>query len=92
MFTSTLAKVGAVFATASAVMLGYTSNAQAEMLFDRGLPTENLNNISGANRSNVRWATDAQNQGFFGDDFTIGNVGDTFVIGTIQVRMVSITK
>ncbi|NEO44154.1 MAG: hypothetical protein F6K55_08460 [Moorea sp. SIO4A3] len=88
MFTSTLAKVGAVFATASAVMLGYTSNAHAEMLFDRGLPTENLNTISPANRSNVRWATDAQNQGFFGDDFTIGNVGDTFVINTIRTWMV----
>ncbi|AOY82384.2 MAG: hypothetical protein F6K63_02510 [Moorea sp. SIO1G6] len=88
MFTSTLAKVGAVFATASAVMLGYTSNAQAEMLFDRGLPTENLNSIFEANRSNVRWATDAQNQGFFGDDFTIGNVGDTFVIDTIRTWMV----
>ncbi|WP_424094861.1 hypothetical protein [Moorena producens] len=88
MFTSTLAKVGVVFATASAVMLGYTSNAQAEMLFDRGLPTENLNNVSGANRSNVRWTTDAQNQGFSGDDFTIGNVEDTFVIDTIRTWMV----
>ncbi|NEO68881.1 hypothetical protein [Moorena sp. SIO3H5] len=88
MFTSTLAKVGAVFATASAVMLGYTSNAQAEMLFDRGLPTENLNTISEANRSNVRWATDSENLGFYGDDFTIGNVGDTFVIDTIRTWMV----
>ncbi|AOX01960.1 hypothetical protein BJP34_23265 [Moorena producens PAL-8-15-08-1] len=88
MFTSTLAKVGVVFATASAVMLGYTSNAQAEMLFDRGLPTENLNNVSGANRSNLRWTTDAQNQGFSGDDFTIGNVEDTFVIDTIRTWMV----
>ncbi|NEO77162.1 hypothetical protein [Moorena sp. SIO4G3] len=88
MFTSTLAKVGVVFATASAVMLGYTSNAQAEMLFDRGLPTENLNNVSGANRSNLRWTTDAQNQGFSGDDFTIGNVEDTFFIDTIRTWMV----
>lgn len=32
-----------------------TANAGPVTLVDRGLPTANLNNASGANRSNVAW-------------------------------------
>lgn len=38
--------------------------ANAALLFDRGLPEDNLNNAAGANRSNVAWAE-------------VWNVGDT---------------
>ena len=49
--------------------------AQASALIvDRGLPTSNLNNAAGANRSNVGW--DFQGYGYFaGDDFTISGSG-----------------
>lgn len=46
----------------------------APLLVDRGLPTSNLNNAAGANRSNVGW--DFRAYGWFaGDDFTIGGSG-----------------
>ena len=69
-------------------LVGYSHDATAALLFDRGLPSQNLNNAAGANRSNIRWATDAQNQGFFGDDFTIGSVGETYTIDTLRVWVV----
>jgi hypothetical protein len=50
---------------------------------DRGLPQANLNNASGAARSNVRWSRD--DDGFIGDDFTIGAVGERWVIDSIRV-------
>jgi len=49
-----------------------TTAVAAPLLVDRGLPTSNLNNAAGANRSNVAWAF---------ADFTSGDyymVGDTF--------------
>lgn len=47
-------------------------SAYAGLLIDRGLPTANLNNVSGANRSNVSWAFGADTSG------NIWVVGDTF--------------
>ena len=44
--------------------------ADSVLVVDRGLPQNNLNNASGSVRSNVRWTGD--NQGFIGDDFTVG--------------------
>ena len=55
----------------------------ATLVFDRGLPQANLNNISGDARSNVRWSGD--NGGFFGDDFSIGAPGERWVVDSIRV-------
>lgn len=58
--------------------------ASAALLFDRGLPTINLNNDAGANRSNVSWGGDGRNF-FTGDDFSIGVAGQTYVINSLTV-------
>lgn len=56
-------------ALVAAAML-VTVGAQATLVVDRGLPNTNLNNASGANRSNVAWAF---NGNFLsGDDFLLG--------------------
>ncbi len=53
------------------------SAANAVLVIDRGLPTANLNNISGANRSNVSWGFGQNPEDYFtGDDFTLGSTGD----------------
>ena len=55
----------------------------AQLVFDRGLATSNLNNSVGdANRSNVRWSL--YEQGFVGDDFSIGQPGEKWVIDSIR--------
>ncbi len=74
-------------ASTSAVTVGFTASAQAALLFSRGLPAENLNS-SGADRSNIRWATGANNPGFYGDDFTIGATGETYAIDKIRTWIV----
>ncbi|HJT87542.1 MAG TPA: hypothetical protein VJ732_06790 [Bryobacteraceae bacterium] len=51
------------------------------LVVDRALPQVNLNNSSGPVRSNVRWADD---QGFLGDTFAIGNAGERWVIDSIR--------
>jgi hypothetical protein len=56
--------------------------ADSVLAVDRGLPQNNLNNASGSVRSNVRWGGD--NQGFIGDDFTIGVPGERWVIDSIR--------
>jgi len=56
--------------------------ADSGLVVDRGLPQSNLNNVSGAARSNVRWASD--DQGFLGDDFVIGAPGEKWVIDSIR--------
>jgi hypothetical protein len=53
------------------------------LLVDRGLPQANLNNASGDYRSNIRWSS--YEGGFLGDDFTVGGLGESFVIDTIRV-------
>jgi hypothetical protein len=50
---------------------------------DRGLPQANLNNVSGDYRSNIRWSL--YDSGFLGDDFTVGVLGEHWVIDTIRV-------
>ena len=70
---------GAV-ALAFAGLAGAT-DASADMLVDRGLPTINLNNSAGANRSNVDWVNaDA----LVGDTFTNTSSG-TWFINTIRL-------
>jgi hypothetical protein len=52
------------------------------LVVNRGLPQANLNNVSGAARSNVRWASG--DTGFMGDHFTIGSPGEQWVIDSIR--------
>lgn len=52
--------------------------AQSIMVCNRGLPTINLNNISGANRSNVAWSFG--NDWITGDDCTFGSSGEVWVV------------
>jgi len=53
-----------------------------QLVVDRGLPQANLNDASGSARSNVRWAI--PDDGFLGDDFTIGVPGEKWVIDSIR--------
>lgn len=59
----------------------------SDLLFDRGLPTANLNNAADSNRSNVQWA-DAQSISsdlyLPGDDFTLSGTG-AYNVSTIRV-------
>jgi len=52
------------------------------MVFNRGLPNTNLNNVSGASRSNVAWSNG--NTYVSGDDFTIGSVGETWIVTGVR--------
>jgi hypothetical protein len=56
------------------------------VVVDRGLPQANLNNVSGPQRSNVRWGW--QEEGFLGDSFSIGAPGETWVIDSIRTWVV----
>ncbi len=63
--------------------------ASASLLFDRGLPTENLNAAAGTLRSNVGWSDwepTATTSPYYlpGDDFTIGT-GGSYHIDKIRV-------
>ena len=53
------------------------------LVFDRGLPTANLNNAAGANRSNVAWAFDGDY--ITGDDFSFGTVGEKWLLSLIHI-------
>ena len=71
-----------IFLTLACVLPALAEDA-AQLVFDRGLPTANLNNAGGdSNRSNVRWSLYAQ--GFVGDDFSIGQPGEKWVIDSIR--------
>jgi hypothetical protein len=56
--------------------------ADPALVVDRGLPQQNLNNVSGTARSNVRWGW--LDHGFMGDDFSIGAPGEHWVIDSIR--------
>ena len=59
--------------TLAAVALATAQQLSAETLVDRGLPTANLNNVAGANRSNVAWLYGGYqplSYSLFGDSFT----------------------
>jgi hypothetical protein len=67
------------------VSLSLTSGvlaADSLLVVDRGLPQSNLNNVSGAARSNVRWASG--DSGFLGDHFSIGARGEQWIIDAIR--------
>jgi len=72
---------GAVF-TLGLLMALPAFTADSLLVVDRGLPQANLNNVSGSSRSNVRWGW--HEQGFLGDDFTIGSAGERWVIDSIR--------
>jgi len=59
-----------------------TSTAFADLLLDRGLPVDHLNNAAGANRSNVAWAFGET--WLAGDNFTIGGSGN-YKIDTLRI-------
>jgi hypothetical protein len=57
-------------------------SADSVMAVNRGLPQTNLNNVAGAARSNVRWASG--DSGFLGDNFSLGAPGEKWVIDSIR--------
>ena len=62
------------------------------LLVDRGLPTDNLNNAAGANRSNVAWAygVDSAGSWLVGDTFTNTSAA-SYTIDTIRLWTVGAT-
>ena len=70
-----------------AALVGVTSANADTVLVDRGLPTANLNNAAGADRSNVAWAfgnTDPTDYWVVGDTFTNTSSGN-WLINTIEL-------
>ena len=57
-----------------------------QLLFDRGLPTANLNNAAASDRSNVAWGFgyDIEARWLAGDDFKFSNPG-TYLVDTIRI-------
>jgi hypothetical protein len=72
------------------VVLAPAFGASAAMVVDRGLPTGNVNNVSDPSRSNVRWSW--YDHGFVGDDFTVGGLGERWVIDGIRTWTVPGTQ
>jgi hypothetical protein len=75
------------FVLGGALLAGSHLAAAQVLVFDRGLPTENLNNAAGANQSNVEWAdieTPPETPWLPGDDFTLAGSG-SYVVTTIRV-------
>jgi hypothetical protein len=54
------------------VALALASSLSAGILFERALPTANLNDAAGANRSNIAWAP-GDSTYILGDDFTLAS-------------------
>ena len=70
-----------------------TAAVAAPLLVDRGLPTANLNNAAGANRSNVAWAFanfTSNDYWMVGDTFT-NTSSDSWAISTIRLWTVGDT-
>jgi len=83
-----------VAAIALAVSAGFSGSALASaILLDRGLPTSNLNNAAGSNRSNVAWAFasfTSTNYWMVGDTFTNTST-QNWVIDTVRMWTVGNT-
>lgn len=69
------------------------SNANADLLVDRGLPTDNLNNAAGASRSNVAWVFGGTSANYWlvGDSIT-NTSSQTWSIDTIRLWTVGGTS
>jgi len=88
---SRIAKLG--FASVlSTLAFGVVAQPAAadQILFDRGLPTTNLNNAAGGNRSNVAWGEAAAGEvspftNSVGENFTLGG---NSIVNTIQVWVI----
>ena len=68
--------------------------ASADLLIDRGLPTANLNNAAGSNRSNVAWLFTGYTPGNYwlvGDTFT-NTSSSTWSINTIRLWSMKSTE
>ncbi|MBW4487078.1 MAG: PEP-CTERM sorting domain-containing protein [Trichocoleus desertorum ATA4-8-CV12] len=86
------------FLIALALSTSSGSGVQAALLFERGLPTENINNTAPNNpatdqdRSNVSWGfADLISSGYsypIGDDFVLGTTGQTYLVDTLRVWVV----
>lgn len=86
------ARTATVLALAAAAL--FSSAAQAStLLLDRGLPTANLNNAAGANRSNVAWAFGAftSNDYWMVGDTITNNSSQNWVIDTVRLWTVGTT-
>jgi hypothetical protein len=76
-----------------ALWLGPDPSLATTLLFDRGLPINNLNNVAGENRCNVAWAYSSNSPypaSYFlpGDDFVIKGSGE-YHLDTIRLWTVS---
>ncbi len=69
-------------ALATALCVAGAASATSSTLVERGLPTTNLNNAAGANRSNVAWSQG--NDSITGDTFTVGSAGQTWIVTGIR--------
>lgn len=72
---------------AGALLVGSQLVVAQALVFDRGLPTANLNNAAGANESNIEWAdieTPPETPWLPGDDFTLAGSGP-YTITKIRV-------
>ena len=72
---------------AGAFLVGWQLATAQALVFDRGLPTANLNAAAGANQSNVEWAdieTPPETPWLPGDDFTLPGSGP-YTITKIRV-------
>jgi hypothetical protein len=68
-------------------VVGTASSAPSVPAVDRGLPTANLNDAAGSDRSNVAWAqvNDSGDQTYVtGDTFSIGSTGQQWVVTGIR--------
>ena len=82
--------IGKALFAAAALGLGLGLSAPAgasALIFDRGLPTANLNNAAGASRSNVAWGDNVASTVSVGDNFTLGGSG-SYVIDSIRLWVV----
>jgi len=72
----------AATSTAFALIAPVHAATPASPTVDRGLPTANLNNGAGSNRSNVAWSNG--NDSITGDTFAVGSAGQTWVVTGIR--------
>lgn len=69
---------------AAALTVAATAATAAPIVFDRGLPTANLNNSAGASRSNVAWGFGEGSSAYYsGDDFTLS--AGVWKVNTVRV-------
>lgn len=75
-------RLSVALAALAVVAIPGATLAAGLLVVDRGLPTANLNNAAGANRSNVAWSFGSDY--LSGDDFVVGAAGELWVITNIR--------